>query len=500
MRCAADRTRFVEQFYDRLQLRGPPWRSFKPGSAKAVRQGVTQPSCRGGRPTARQQIPSPTASAACASSAPWTGSIYVESLSIVEQTLREDPSGMHASQDFAPVTATGTSSRLARRSTCSEMAVAREAMCSPWRLPRNEGSMTVARMSLLPDRSGTAAPERAVRLPAALKTRIIRAGGMSALPLLSRPHPGAHAAGDSGRAVCAWWVRSGLTGGSGFLRRCSSSPPRRWRPLVNLVGHARPAAPFVATHDFPRDSGQPPHHGDRPHPAGEPARRRRSARSHEIAYLGNRDPNLFFCPADGFSRRTEQTQPDDEALLAHARAAVEALNATYLEDRRASLSVSPAAAVESFERVWMGYERKRGKLEQFNARLRARRKRPSRISSAISPSSLRSSTSSPWIPTRSCRATRHAPWSATWRIRSNRRSTMPPRAALSKLRDPATARLDQPDSAGQSRFTKLFAVTRGSTLHARGLGCLPGTYSGRLVHRQGHLRRGRVSSGRRRTL
>ncbi len=59
------------------------------------------------------------------------------------------------------------------------------------------------------------------------------------------------------------------------------------------------------------------------------------------------------------------------ALLAHARAAVEALNASHREDRPCIFYLFHRPRLwNPVERVWMGYERKRGKLEQFNARLR----------------------------------------------------------------------------------------------------------------------------------
>ena len=62
---------------------------------------------------------------------------------------------------------------------------------------------------------------------------------------------------------------------------------------------------------------------------------------------------------------------DDDALLAHARAAVQALNETYREDRPCIFYLFHRPRVwNPYERVWMGYERKRGKLEQFNALLR----------------------------------------------------------------------------------------------------------------------------------
>ena len=91
----------------------------------------------------------------------------------------------------------------------------------------------------------------------------------------------------------------------------------------------------------------------------------------EIRYLGNRDPNLFFALLTDFRDAPERTLPDDDALLAHARAAVQALNETYREDRPCIFYLFHRPRVwNPYERVWMGYERKRGKLEQFNALLR----------------------------------------------------------------------------------------------------------------------------------
>ena len=91
----------------------------------------------------------------------------------------------------------------------------------------------------------------------------------------------------------------------------------------------------------------------------------------EIRYLGNRDPNLFFALLTDFSDAAEQTRPEDDALIAYARAAVEALNATYQEDRPCIFYLFHRPRLwNPYERAWMGYERKRGKLEQFNALLR----------------------------------------------------------------------------------------------------------------------------------
>jgi cellobiose phosphorylase len=94
----------------------------------------------------------------------------------------------------------------------------------------------------------------------------------------------------------------------------------------------------------------------------------------EIRYLGNRDPNLFFALLTDFRDAPERTQPGDETLIGLARAGIEALNDTYGEDRSGIFYMFHRPRVwNPHDRVWMGYERKRGKLEQFNALLREAR-------------------------------------------------------------------------------------------------------------------------------
>lgn len=130
----------------------------------------------------------------------------------------------------------------------------------------------------------------------------------------------------------------------------------------------------------------------------------------EIRYLGNRDPNLFFALLTDFRDAPQCTQPEDDTLLAYARTAVQALNATYQDDRSCIFYLLHRPRVwNPHERVWMGYERKRGKLEQFNALLRGGEKRRSRILSERNLFSHRSSMSLLWIPIRSFPAMQHAP-------------------------------------------------------------------------------------------
>ncbi|MDO8545377.1 MAG: glucoamylase family protein [Opitutaceae bacterium] len=91
----------------------------------------------------------------------------------------------------------------------------------------------------------------------------------------------------------------------------------------------------------------------------------------EIHHLANRDQHLHFALLTDFQDAANEVEPDDEPLLARARAGVERLNAKYpsAPHSRFFLFHRPRRWNAS-ERRWMGYERKRGKLAEFNALLR----------------------------------------------------------------------------------------------------------------------------------
>ena len=133
----------------------------------------------------------------------------------------------------------------------------------------------------------------------------------------------------------------------------------------------------------------------------------------EIRYLGNRDPNLFFALLTDFRDAPERTLPDDDALLALARDGIRALNESYRDDRPCIFYLFHRPRVwNPVERVWMGYERKRGKLEQFNAVLRAapggEHPRSRDMVGDLSILAFDRIRHHRWIPTRNCPATRRA--------------------------------------------------------------------------------------------
>jgi len=84
----------------------------------------------------------------------------------------------------------------------------------------------------------------------------------------------------------------------------------------------------------------------------------------EVRYLANPDPNLHFALLSDFTDAEEADMPEDEILLGLAVKGIERLNALYGNGAFA-LFHRPRAWCEC-EGRWIGWERKRGKLEQLN--------------------------------------------------------------------------------------------------------------------------------------
>ena len=89
----------------------------------------------------------------------------------------------------------------------------------------------------------------------------------------------------------------------------------------------------------------------------------------EVRSLANRDPNLAFALLTDFRDAREKVQPEDDSLLQQARQGIEDLNARYAGGGGFFLFHRPRLWNPQ-ERCWMGYERKRGKLGALNALLR----------------------------------------------------------------------------------------------------------------------------------
>jgi cyclic beta-1,2-glucan synthetase len=373
---------FVEEFYARLQSQGPAMAFVQTWvEQKLFEQGVTatQLSEAAGRTAAANQISIANSIGSLRFIGAMDWKNFVESLSVVEQALHEDPMAMYAGQDFATRDryrhVIEDVARGCAHSSCSELAVAREAIA----LARTAAGQFGAH-----DRSahvgyylidhGRPSLERAVgcRLPWNVRAR--RAGRQYRLTLYLGPilllttlATAVVLSAFDGFALDDWryWFFA-ITGMLGVSALAVT--------LVNLVVTLILPPRALPRMDF--SQGIPDIHRSMvivPTLLSRPQEIDALLEALEIRYLGNRDPNLFFALLTDFCDAPAQMLPGDDALLAHARAAVQVLNETYHEDRACIFYLFHRPRLwNPVERVWMGYERKRGKLEQFNARLRGR--------------------------------------------------------------------------------------------------------------------------------
>ena len=88
----------------------------------------------------------------------------------------------------------------------------------------------------------------------------------------------------------------------------------------------------------------------------------------EVRFFANRDQYLHFALLSDFADAPTRTQPTDSALVEFARRRVDDLNARHGSDR--FFFFHRAREWNPGEQRWMGHERKRGKLAEFNRLLR----------------------------------------------------------------------------------------------------------------------------------
>jgi len=91
----------------------------------------------------------------------------------------------------------------------------------------------------------------------------------------------------------------------------------------------------------------------------------------EIRYLGNRDSCLHFALLTDLVDAPQETLPSDNELVQLASDGIERLNEKYSAGRKDIFFLMHRNRQwNAQEQVWMGYERKRGKLADLNATLR----------------------------------------------------------------------------------------------------------------------------------
>jgi cyclic beta-1,2-glucan synthetase len=298
---------------------------------------------------------------------------FVDIMSAVEQTLREDPAGIYDRMDFT----TRDQYRhvveaVAKKSRLSESEVAREAI-------------GLARQ----DAAGENGDNRAVHVGfylidkglAQLKGRVrFRSNAMDMLRSIGRRFPLLLYLGTI--LLLAVTLASGLlaetrSGGMAgpllwfFGVLCLLSVSQLAIALVDLV-----ATRLAAPHPLPRmdfSKGIPPESSTLvvvPTMITSAENIGQLVDALEVRFLANRGENLRFGLLTDFSDAPEEKLAEDEPLLLLARQGIEALNEKYGGEKDAFFLFHRPRQWNPQERSWMGYERKRGKLAGLNLLLR----------------------------------------------------------------------------------------------------------------------------------
>lgn len=107
---------------------------------------------------------------------------------------------------------------------------------------------------------------------------------------------------------------------------------------------------------------------------------------HEVRYLANRDPHLRFALVTDYIDAAAEELPGDAELVKLARKGVERLNEKYSGDHHDIFNLFHRKRCwNEQEGIWMGRERKRGKLADLNAMLRGA---PNRFAVIVGPTAI----------------------------------------------------------------------------------------------------------------
>lgn len=371
---------FVEEFYARLQAQGSTMAFVQTWvEQKLIDQGITATKLSeiAGRKAAANQI----SIANSIGSLRFIGVIdwkdYVESLSVVEHILKQDPAGAYVNQDFATRDryrhVIEDVARSSKYTASSEFAVAQEVIVLAEEAEAKFGmNHRTAHIGYYLIDGGRYLLARKVGCSLTWQQKIRKYCRPYCLAFYLTPILVITVLATSillsvfyGLDLSNW--RFWLLGIVGFIASSATA--------VSLVNQ-------LVTRIFPPRSlprldfscGIPTEHRTMvvvPTLIRHPQEIDALLEALEIRYLGNRDSNLFFALLTDFHDSTSQTTPEDEALLNYAKNAVQTLNATYENDRPGIFYLFHRPRTwNPHDSVWMGYERKRGKLEQFNSLLR----------------------------------------------------------------------------------------------------------------------------------
>jgi cellobiose phosphorylase len=301
----------------------------------------------------------------------------VEQLSVVDRTLRDSPDGVYGLMDFATRDQYRHAvERLARRHRQDENAVAHAAVRLATDRGRHLGAFLVGTDLPLLEQWLRDVPSIGVDAPPPAKAAAIAPGRAPPQRLLA-PYLGAIALLSIAPAVLlAVWAAPHVAHAlllllvpiAALATSQAAVAVTNWLTTMMVHPNRLPRLDFT--------EGIPPEARTAvvvPSLLEGPGQLAELVTALELRYLANRDAQLVFALLTDWPDADAEHCAGERELLDLAQREVEALNARHADSpRQRFLLLHRPRLWNAHERVWMGRERKRGKLADFNALLRGR--------------------------------------------------------------------------------------------------------------------------------
>ena len=299
---------------------------------------------------------------------------FVETMSGVDQALREDPGGVYGTMDFLSRDRyRHVVEKLARRSRFSEDKVARTAIeLAHDGLTGNKGDARAAHVGFYLIGKGLPQLERALEIRRSpfiyLPKRWRRFPFffyMGAIVMLTATFTGVFLTKSQAYSLPVWAV---VLIATVFILGASQLAVSLINLMATLLATPRP----LPRMDFSK--GIPTEYRTLvvvPTMLASMQNIEKLTEALEVRFLANQDPHLHFGLLTDFQDSQKETLPEDETLLRYARQKIEELNAAYAGSLNNTFFLFHRPRQwNPQEQLWMGYERKRGKLAALNALLR----------------------------------------------------------------------------------------------------------------------------------
>ncbi len=299
---------------------------------------------------------------------------FVETMSVVERTLREDTGGVYGEMDFSTRDRyRHVVEKIAKSGRLSERDVAREAIgLARESAARNGSDDRSAHVGFYLIDKGLAQLEQLADVRLSVSESLRKSGSRFPLPLyagtiilMTTIFTGSLLAKAHANGLHGWAL--------GLISAVSLIPASQLAiALVNWL------ATLLATpHPLPRmdfSKGIPPEFRTLvvvPTMLINTRNIEDLIEALEIRFLANRDDSLHFALLTDFRDARKEMLPEDEPLLLLARQRIEELNEKYKSlTNDAFFLFHRPRRLNPRDRIWMGYERKRGKLAELNSLLR----------------------------------------------------------------------------------------------------------------------------------